>query len=452
MSTTEKTVLVADMPQVSPQVQTFEPLATNVALPPAVLTSDAGRQESRSSSPEFQHPEEFCSSPPGGPMPVRSRPLPVPQELESSRRKEMHDSNPYLSPPHSSRGGEPVLTDYRPKPVSYENAELKGRLETPYQDSTGQSYKGELETIVRSFHDIDPAEIDFDTKMAYQSLGEFAPPNRYEKVPSSIYNTPRSNLENEHTKCACKGKYSSAVVTLVVCTLLVALLALLVGLGGTSLAIYNFLETPESTTSEVEDLQSQLGMSQAMVVLLNSSLEELRQEMLLLATKNEAQVNELSLNLTRSDTAAKEVEQQVGKVEEQVGNVSTMVDGILDPNRPTRIQELRPYQNCTTSAIAECTITSGLFGDLPSYAACDTPRVPRYQEGQHNLDLKCAVVDPQSEGDPIITTIIVDEALDMVGCLCYVTAFLDGVNNVQCALFATRCHESFYLDTLIKLT
>lgn len=456
-------VLVADLPRVSPQSQTFGSLASDdasptppLALAPAgcTTTSDVPGQGSRSASPDFQHPEEFrpsgLSSPPSEPRsPSTSRPpAPLPIPIPEREREREDTDNTYMSP-RSSRG-EPVLTGFRPKPASgYVSADRQMPARSPpryLQDSTGQSFSGEMETVARSFHDIDPAEIDFDTKQAYQSLGELAPPNKYEEVPPAsaggIYNTPRS-FRGMHT-CASHKKHSSILPTLACCSLLVAILALIFAVGGTSLAVYNLLETPDDTSSDVADLQKQLQASQAMVVILNDTLEELRQEILHLEAKYVSQLTELSHGLMSGEELVKEVS-------DQVKNVTMQVEDILDPGRSTRIQELRPYQNCTTSKISDCTIEMGLRGNPPSYAGCETARFSRNRDGRHNLDLHCVVVDTRGEEDPIITSLIVDENSDEVGCLCYVTAFSAGVDPVQCALYATRCPETFYLDTLIKL-
>ncbi len=437
----ESGALVTDMPEVSPQSEAFGSLdAAEPSLPQGTGSTDDRRQGSRSVTPDLQHPDEFRLSSPSGPAAPQpaaaSRPpLPIPERVG-----ERYDSNPYLSLPRSGSRGDPVLTDFRPKPVSYENAELTARLSPPYLDSTGDSSGGDVVRIGRSFHDMDPAEIDFDTRQAYQSLGDLALPNKYEKVPPAIdgvYSIPRP-LPYKH-------KHSPTVPTILCCALVLSVLALVIAVGGTSIAVYNLLEAPESTTSEVEKLELQLKASQSMIVLLNGAVEELRHEMALLSARTQNESQELYLALLTSRGKA------LSEVRQEVDAVALAVDGILDPNRTTRIQELHPYQNCTTSIITECSITSGLLGDLPSFAVCETPLVPRSRVGYQNLDLRCSVVDTQSEEDPIITTPIVDESKDEVGCLCYVTAFSSGVNQVHCGMYATRCLKSVYLDTLIKL-
>ena len=252
--------------------------------------------------------------------------------------------------------------------------------------------------------------------------------------------------------------------------LFVALLALALGLGGVGLGLYQYLFVSSSDCScndqvNITALEVQLALSQAQIEELQATVANLnintskttehptgynstRVEQL------EQQVEEIRISLLEIQEPSTVTEEPSTTTQPNATEPGTMAESNTTEELNTTVvstfKEVSPYENCTTTKLRSCSISSSLFSLPPSFGTCQTtPPATRNIDGFYNLGFYCAITNPRTEQNPIITTLQVDEDNNEVRCLCYVD-----VNNndftrvaVECALYATRCPYTLYIPT-----
>ena len=334
-----------------------------------------------------------------------------------------YPSDPGCSSPELGASSEPRYTA-KPPGVYYENTE-------PDLDVRKEP--------ISAFQNIDPMDIEFDTKMAYQSLSDF------------------QNGRCEQVNKECKQSFASIRILFCI-SLFISLFAFLLALGGLGLASYNFLDSDHETAElvapqeshtdmpvpEVMELRAQLNQSLATIDVLNAIVEELSQNLTRIKEENLATIADMSLYINNISDIVQEL------LANPPTPPTTENTTVSTPPPATKSKELALYANCTSSrlTLASCIVPMGLFTAPPSFASCDTRSVPWEVEDYYNLDLYCAVTSSNGEANPIITTLEVDEINNLVKCSCYVTVSSSDFQRqvVDCGIFATRCPNTYYFN------
>ena len=309
--------------------------------------------------------------------------------------------------------------------------ELETTAWRPAGEQRGDNFQTETQGI---------SGVEFDTKLSetYVGLDEFS-----RKVE------PKGRTKSGHQVAASKA--SRRVIRLLCCFIFITLIALITGLGGLGIALYNFLPAfisdfvPQNNSAGggIADLQAQIRILKASVDQVSARIEGLQQ--ILVAGTNEAsRIDELVILVNNLSVIVEEIVTDPSVTT----TATTTATTTTTTTTTTTFQEIDLYQNCTMTRLASCPVH--ITQQVPRHDFCNTPAVPLINvTGMYNLDLHCSLTGTKNETTPLVT-LKVDETSGTVRCLCYV--FVDSIDmyplqsTVECALYGTQCPTSFYLN------
>ena len=285
----------------------------------------------------------------------------------------------------------------------------------------------------RRFSDISIPELPSNQSVDFHNFG-----HELRKDPSGSSLSKRLPRKQQDRKHEYSNLYS---------TLFIALLALMVSTGGFGVALYNLFTMPSTADctcnnlNKSSELEYQLGQSQAEV----EALQEIVSQRCQNVTSNSTEA--MVCNDTRLDRLESQVDDILTMlVEVYVAN--SFCDDINTTTEATTLQsnteqpQLKDItENCTNIQLTQCAVMTSLFSTPPSFGVCSTMPVPIRVDGYYNLAMYCAITNPRTEQNPIITTLNVDESNNQMRCYCYVDVNSDDFTRaeIECALFATRC-------------
>ena len=306
--------------------------------------------------------------------------------------------------------------------------ELETTAWRPAGEQRGDDFQTETQGI---------SGVEFDTKLSemYVGLDEFS-----RKVER------KGRTKSGHLVASSKA--SRRVIRLLCCFIFITLIALIAGLGGLGIALYNFLPAfisdfvPQNSSATagggIADLQAQIRILKASVDQISTTIEGLQQT--LAAGRNEAsRIDELVILVNNLSVIVEEIVTDP--------SATTSATTITTTTTTTTFQEIDLYQNCTMTQLASCPVH--ITQQIPRHDFCNTPAVPLNVTGMYNLDLHCSLTGTKNESNPLVT-LKVDETSGTVRCFCYVFVNSIDVNplrsTVECALYGTQCPTSFYLN------
>lgn len=302
--------------------------------------------------------------------------------------------------------------------------ELETTACRPAGEQRGDNFQTETQGI---------SGVEFDTKLSetYVGLDEFS----------------RKVEPKGRTKSGAANKTSRRVIRLLCCFIFITLIALITGLGGLGIALYNFLPAfifvPQNNNGGgIADLQAQIRILKASVDQISTTIEVLQQT--LAAGRNEAsRIDELVIVVNNLSVIVDEVVTDPSATT----SATTTMTTTTKMTTTTTFQEIDLYQNCTMTQLASCPVH--ITQQVPRHDFCNTPAVSLNVTGMYNLDLHCSLTGTKNETNPLVT-LKVDETSGTVQCLCYV--FVNSIDmyplqsSVECALYGTQCPTSFYLN------
>ena len=313
--------------------------------------------------------------------------------------------------------------------------ELETTAWRPAGEQRGDNFQTETQGI---------SGVEFDTKLSetYVGLDEFS-----RKVE------PKGRTKSGQVAAS---KTSRRVIRLLCCFIFITLIALITGLGGLGIALYNFLPAfisdfvPQNNSATagggIADLQAQIRILKASVGQISTTIEGLQQ--ILAAGRNEAsRIDELVILVNNLSVIVEEIVTDPSATTTATATTTTATTTTAATTTTTTFQEIDLYQNCTMTQLASCPVH--ITQQVPSHDFCNTPAVPLNVTGMYNLDLHCSLTGTRNETNPLVT-LKVDETSGTVRCLCYV--FVNSIDmyplqsSVECALYGTQCPTSFYLN------
>ncbi len=230
-------------------------------------------------------------------------------------------------------------------------------------------------------------------------------------------------------------------------TLTVAFSALLIGAGGMGVGLYHLTVESHSDCScedRIATLEMLLQESRVQTEALTLMVTELQNN--IITDPNVPPTN--GSIVSRVDGLESQVE-DISRVLATLGLVpddaNQTTNGSLE--NPSSFRNLSLYENCVTTMPSSCSISTTLYTNSGerAFSVCETGTYPLSQSDYYILDVHCGIVNTNLQGDPIITSLNIDEATNRAKCSCYVTHLTDDTRTPECGLYATRCPANYRL-------
>lgn len=276
-------------------------------------------------------------------------------------------------------------------------------------------------------------DLDFDTKPSatYQSITP-------QQDGTSTYEDV-SKLSKKGNSIKMGSRSSTRRLKCSVCILgFIAVLALLASCGGVVLACYSMFVQPQPQDDKITDLETQVSNSKMVIEQLTSMIEDLRR------------------NISAASASVDLRNNKIDQLSIQVNDISKSVDEIINSSNATVTETSKTVnmsQNCSpvsvveTCAISQLTVTTVTDSEesLPNFSGCTTSGSSVDLPGMYIQDIYCAITDPRTERNPIMTTLRYDVESNKFSCYCFVTALEARRAVVECGLLVKRCNDTVQL-------